>query len=250
MKWLWASDIDNTLTGDRPALDHLGKIIHEERSKGDLFFILCTGRRLEQVIDGQKTEGIPEADAVICQVGTEIYLAPFKEGMAPLKEWDELLRARYSRIKALEFLKDIEGLMMQPDKFNTDLKTSCYLDTTPDPEAAAQKIIEKVAPDNDSYRVIWSSGRDLDILPAKAGKGNAIQFLIEHLALGPDRTVVSGDSGNDSDMFRESFHGIAVGNARPELKEFLEKLSHNKTYLAKKEFAAGIEEGLHHFKIV
>ncbi|MBN1589328.1 MAG: hypothetical protein JW888_07420 [Pirellulales bacterium] len=79
--------------------------------------------------------------------------------------------AQYSRDEALLFLEGIEGLVMQPDVYNTELKSSCFLDRYPDPEAAAAEIRRRVAPHTDRYQVIWSSGRDLDILPAASGKG-------------------------------------------------------------------------------
>jgi hypothetical protein len=36
----------------------------------------------------------------------------------------------------VSFLAGIDGLVMQPEVFNTELKTSCFLDGCPDPEAA------------------------------------------------------------------------------------------------------------------
>ena len=47
-KWILASDIDNTLTGDRTALDKLRSDTDRLLSSGELFLILSTGRRLDQ----------------------------------------------------------------------------------------------------------------------------------------------------------------------------------------------------------
>jgi len=250
--WVLASDIDNTLTGGDPeALKRLSQKIAVLGKKGKLFLILCTGRLLNMVLDGHATEYIPQADAVICQVGTEIYLPPFENGQVPMKKWDQLLKKEYTRKKAEEFVKDIDGLLMQPDEFNTPLKTSCWLDQCPDPEQAAKMICERVAPFSQSYRVIWSSGKDLDVLPAQAGKGNAIKYLTDHLSLSPKGVLVAGDSGNDIDMFREEFSGIAVGNAKPELRVFVESLAErDHIYQAKAIYAEGVQEGLKHFGIL
>lgn len=250
MKTIYATDIDNTLTGDREALDRLVKKLETLRQKKELFLMLITGRRLDQVISGQLEEGLPQADAVVCQVGTEIYIPPLEEGMAPLAEWRDLLLSDYSREKAVSFLDGIEGMIMQPDLFNTELKTSCYLDKCPDPEAAAKKIQERVAPFKDKYQVVWSSGRDLDILPAKSGKGKAIEFLINNLKLTPEKVVVAGDSGNDSTMFNTSFHGVVVANAKDELKAATKDMDPSKVFQATKNFAAGVEEGLEFFKVI
>ncbi|MBN1589329.1 MAG: hypothetical protein JW888_07425 [Pirellulales bacterium] len=83
-KWTFASDIDGTLTGDRESLDRLAVRLRRMRSTGDLYLIFSTGRRLDQVIEGLTVEGLPEPDAVLCQVGTEIYLAPLTRTSKPL----------------------------------------------------------------------------------------------------------------------------------------------------------------------
>lgn len=251
LKWILASDIDNTLTGDRPALDGLARRLHALREAGRLFLILSTGRRLEQVLDGFESEGLPKSDAIISQVGTEIYLPPFAAGMEPLPAWKERLHAEFSSREAESFLDGIEGLTMQPAHYNTPLKVSCYLDETPDPDAAAREIERRVkaAGKEDVYQVIWSSGRDLDIIPAAAGKGKAIHFLLDFLKLEAGQVIVAGDSGNDRTMFEEFQRGIIVANAQPELKALPER-EENDHYRARARYAAGVVEGLRHFGVL
>ncbi len=248
--WTIASDVDGTLTGDRAALDRLAQRLTRMRTSGELFLIFSTGRRLDQVLGGIADEGLPEPDAVLGQVGTEIYRAPLSIDMPPMPEWRELLLTDYHRAEAESFLDGIDGLVMQPDKFNTELKTSCYLDKCPDPEAAVAEIERRVEPHADRYQVIWSSGRDLDILPAASGKGKAIRFLVDRLELPADRVVVAGDTGNDATMFREFRRGVVVGNAQPELVEVATSLGEEGVYLAENEFAAGVEEGLEHLGVL
>lgn len=250
MVWTVASDIDGTLTGDRPALDRLVKRLGPGRGRGRVYLVLSTGRRLEQVIDGIDQEGLPEPDAVLCQVGTEIYMSPLAAGAEPLAAWRDRLLGEYSREQATSFLEGIEGLAMQPEVFNTELKTSCYLDRCPDPEAAAAEIRRRVEAHADGYQVVWSSGRDLDILPASSGKGKAIRFLIEQEGLDPERVVVAGDTGNDASMFREFDRGVVVGNAKPELLELARAAESGRVYCARQAHAAGVEEGLEHFGVL
>jgi sucrose-6F-phosphate phosphohydrolase len=251
--WILASDVDNTLTGDRQALERLREQVRKLRQQEKLVLFLSTGRRLVQVLDGFEKESIPKADAIISQVGTEIYLPPFSPDMSPLPEWNDRLHQQFSRERAVEFLQGIEGLEMQPGKYNTSLKVSCYLDKTPDPEKAATRIKQRVveAGESDTYQVVWSSGRDLDIIPAAAGKGKAIHYLIGFLQLSPKEVIVAGDSGNDRTMFDEFSHGIVVANAQPELEK-LEKEDEDPqsaVYFAHNSFAAGVEEGLRHFGV-
>lgn len=247
-EWILASDIDNTLTGDDEALAQLAQRLQGLREAGRLFLILSTGRRLVQVLDGFDGEGLPQGDAIISQVGTEIYLPPFTAGMDPLSEWQERLKADFSRQEAEAFLEGIDGLTMQPAKYNTPLKVSCYLDEAPDPGAAARQIEQRVraAGKENVYQVIWSSGRDLDIIPAAAGKGKAIHFLLSYLDLEAGHVIVAGDSGNDRTMFEEFDCGIIVANAQPELKA-LPVGEEDDHYRAENRYAAGVMEGLRHF---
>jgi sucrose-6F-phosphate phosphohydrolase len=219
------------------------------RAAGDLYLILSTGRRLEQVIAGFAEEGLPEPDAVLCQVGTEIYLAPLHDTSPPMAAWRDRLLTQFSRKEGLLFLKNIDGLVMQPDIYNTELKISCYLDQCPDPQAAAAEIRRRVEPFADRYQVVWSSDRDLDILPAASGKGKAIRFLIEHQQLDPDHVVVAGDTGNDATMFEEFGSGIVVANAKPELAQMTKTSDGGRVYHADRPFAAGVEEGLEFFGV-
>jgi sucrose-6-phosphatase len=249
-KYLLASDIDNTLTGDRAALDELAEILSSLRKDNRLTLFLSTGRRLEQVMDGFEKEGIPEGDAVISLVGTEIFLPPFHRDRKPLAEWDKKLKEGFSRKQGEEFLVGIDGLEMQPEIFNTPLKVSCFLDKSPDPEAAAREIRERVAEHHGDYQVVWSSGKDLDIIPASAGKGKAISFLIDYLGLKPKLVVTAGDSGNDWSMMDEFSRGIVVNNAKPELKSVTSNDPRDGFYFARASYAAGVKEGLAHFGII
>jgi len=250
VKWTVASDVDGTLTGDRAALDRLRARLGQKRAAGELYLVESTGRRLEQVIQGITEEGLPEPDAVICQVGTEIYLPPFTERSAPMDAWRTWLLGQYCRDQALLFLAGIEGLVMQPDEYNTELKTSCYLDQCADPEKTAEVIRQRVRPHRDRYQVVWSSGRDLDILPAASGKGKAIRFLVEHVGLDPERVVVAGDTGNDASMFLEFGKGVVVANAKPELVELARDLGGSRAYCARQPYAAGVEEGLERYGVL
>ena len=248
--WTVASDVDGTLTGDREDLDRLVGRLSELRDAGKLFLILSTGRRLQQVLEGLVEEGLPEPDAVLCQVGTEIYLSPLLPDDEAMIEWRHRLLGEYSRDEALSFLEGIPGLVMQDEAFNTELKTSCFLDGCPQPDVAAEEIRRRVRPYAERYQVVWSSGRDLDILPASSGKGKAIRFVIEAHDLDPQSVVVAGDTGNDAAMFLEFDKCIAVANAKPELLDIARTLGDGRAYLAERPYAAGVEEGLEHFGVL
>jgi sucrose-6-phosphatase len=250
VKWLFASDIDNTLTGDPEALKKLSDKLSRKRKEGSLFLVLSTGRRLSQVIEGFEKEGIPRGDAVISQVGTEIFLPPYEEDEEPLDVWNDILLQDFSREEAESFLTGVDGLEMQPEEFNTPLKVSCFLDSAENPEESVEKIRRRAAKAGGLYQIVWSSGRDLDIIPAAAGKGKAIRFLLSFLELEAETVIVAGDSGNDRSMFDEFAGGIVVGNAKPELKKLREEKPVSSYYFAEASYAAGVDEGLQYFHVI
>ena len=56
-------------------------------------------------------------------------------------------------------------------------------------------------------QVVFSSGRDVDILPQNSNKGNATIYLQKRLAVSADKTLVCGDSGNDISLFDVNARG-------------------------------------------
>lgn len=249
--WALATDIDNTLTGDAEALRKLSQALQAMRHEDELFLILSTGRRLPDILKGFDGERLPEPDAIIAQIGTEIYLPPFSREMAPLASWEEKLLRDFSRQEALSFLDGIEGVDMQAPVFNTALKVSVHLDRAPDPGAVVEEVHGRIEHKGAEgrFRVVWSSMRDLDIIPEKAGKGNAIHYLLEHMDLDAERLVTAGDSGNDLSMLEASPAAIVVANAQPELQRLREE-GHDGVYFASAERAAGVMEGLRYFGIL
>ena len=92
-------------------------------------------------------------------------------------------------------------------------------------------------------QLVYSSDRDLDVLPAGIDKGAATARLAQHWQVPPQRVIVCGDTGNDRSMFEQGFRGIVVGNALPELQS----LDSPDIYHATGSCAAGVAEGLRHW---
>jgi len=143
-------------------------------------------------------------------------------------------------------MKAVPGIRPQPERYQSPFKSSWFLDDASDDRLA--EIRHRLAQVELDVTVIYSSHRDLDVLPAKADKGNAIRWLIARLELEPSQVVVAGDTGNDSSMFRiEGVRGIVVGNARDEL---LEAVTGCHVHHAASPEADGVIDGLRHYGVL
>lgn len=60
--------------------------------------------------------------------------------------------------------------------------------------------------------------RAVDIIPAAGGKGVGVERTLAHFQLSPAQALAFGDGGNDLEMLRLVGHGVAMGNAAPEVK--------------------------------
>ena len=59
----------------------------------------------------------------------------------------------------------------------------------------------------------------LEVLPFNSNKGAGVEALLRHLGTAPEHTVSFGDGENDKEMLALVGLGVAVSNARPELKQ-------------------------------
>ncbi len=67
-------------------------------------------------------------------------------------------------------------------------------------------------------QMIFSNDQYLEILPAEAGKGNALRFIADHLHAPLSHTFASGDAENDLSMLEAAGTGIAMANATDAVK--------------------------------
>lgn len=241
--FLFVTDLDHTLVGNDLAMAQLNGQLDAHRRQHGTTIVYSTGRSLTSYRQLKAEKPLLDPDILIVSVGTEIYLA---NSDSPDLTWAEVLSVNWDRDQVVAIANQFD-LTPQPTSEQRPFKVSYFLAA-----AIAVELLPKLQAILDAKgleaQVVYSGGKDLDILPCRANKGKALTFVREHLDISPDRTVACGDSGNDLSMFCDrAERGIVVGNAMPELLTWHHANPSSTRYLAKKSCAGGILEGLHYF---
>jgi sucrose-6-phosphatase len=234
-----ASGVGGILKGSsQEAIRRLHKRIRQVRDS--VILVYSTGRALPDILEDLDENNLLQPDYIISSSGTEIHRLP---GEYPQDEWFQYIRPGFKREEILRFLADqYPQLEYQPDVYQTALKISYQLKDAKSEELDGLKmaLLEAEMP----AKLVYSSDLYLDIIPERAGTGTAVKFLVDSLVLMPNQVFVAGNSGNDVGFFQYGFRGIVVANASHELKEEVEL----RAYFSHRSFAAGLLEGLEHYR--
>jgi sucrose-6-phosphatase len=245
---LFVTDLDNTLIGDDTALKTLNKYLEQHRQTHGTRIVYATGRssQLYQELKQEKPF-LLEPDTLVLSVGTEIY----HKGSDTLDAaWAEELSQGWDRDQVAATAAHFADLVPQSPDEQTPFKASYYLSQTV-ADSVLPQLKTTLQEQGLEIQLIYSSGRDLDIVPRRGNKGTAIAFLQQHWQIASQQTFICGDSGNDLSMFTLNIgHGIIVGNAQPELLQWLHENPSADCYLARSRYAQGILEGLQHFGLL
>lgn len=234
------ANIDNTLVGDTN--EHLATLLDLlQENREYLGFGLATGRSVESATALLKTHGIPLPDILITSVGAEIY---YGKHLRPGRGWEAHISAKWEREKIVALLKDFDFLKLQ--KAEAQRRFNISYETTPAKDRLAT-IHERLLQNRCHYNLIYSQERYLDILPYRASKGKALRYLSYKWEIPLKNFLVCGDSGNDEEMLRGEPLGVVVGAHSPELGKLKGVRG---IYFAKQSAAAGILEGIRHYKLI
>ncbi len=231
---LMVLDIDGTLLENGVATDGLATLKRMVRVNSDkVALVYATGRSFQSTWRLVKDNVLPKPSAVAASVGTEIW---FPEWEHPDPFYQELVRHNWNRDTVAFLARRIPGLTLQQDAFQTPFKVSFEINKK-SKVYDFKKLLDGSGLD---VRVIYSCGRYLDVVPASAGKRNAVNFLTRYFCVKPHNILTCGDSGNDIDMLTNPHTAnVIVGN----YEEELEGLRGPKLYRATRSFAAGVLEG-------
>lgn len=230
---LIACDIDNTLTGcERGA----AAFARWRKRLPRTALCAATGRSLVEARRVMREWRLPRPDLWVTSVGSEIYW--HEAGSLVLdEEFAARINLGWDRVAVGEALAGMDGLAPQPPIEQRRWKLSFFAGDA----AIAAAVEARLTRAGLAARVIFSHGRLLDVLPARAGKGAAVRHVAERLGIVPADIFAAGDSGNDRDMLETCGRGVLVGNHSHEIAA-LAALPHVR--VARRHHALGVIEGL------
>lgn len=217
-----ATDLDNTIVSDKVPHSELWETLALEKTS----LIYITGRYRQSAIDLIEREQLPKPDILICDVGASIYIGPSYELD---QEWASHIRQEdFEQVKTIA--KSME-IARQP--IDTPWRLAYFASNL-----QVQILNKAIQQHNLAVDLIFSSGRDVDILPANVNKGAALTYVLNQCHY-EGEVVVAGDSENDLSLFSLGYPAIAVGNACDAILTLAEN---EHIHYAKGHASAGVKE--------
>jgi HAD superfamily hydrolase (TIGR01484 family) len=267
-KILICSDLDRTLipNGCQEESAHARPVFRQLVEHSNIYLAYVSGRDKSLIMDAIEEFYLPMPDYAIGDVGTILYHIRNNNWIFS-DEWSDEIGQDWkgaSWEELVKYFEDIDDIRLQEPERQSRCKLSFYTDQDVDHPHLKEKIRLVLAQKALRANIIWSvdefSGIGLlDIIPARANKLHAIQFLMKQEQFLEDKTIFAGDSGNDLDVLTSGLKAILVKNAIDDVrKKAVETLSAkhmmHQLYFPKGNYcgmngnyAAGVLEGLVHF---
>jgi len=232
------SSMDQNLLGDLESLKELLNVLAKKRK--NISFCIATGRRLDSALRVLRQHNIPQPDALITSMGTEIYYSP---ELTRDVAWTNHINYLWNRQRVVSLLTELSGLTLQPKEQQSAYKISYFYD--PNVAPSVDEIKKILLQNEQTVHVIFSFGQFLDIVPVRASKGYALRWFAQQQDIPLNRILTAGGSGGDEDMMLGNTLSVVVANRHTEeLSKFSEV---EPIYFSEKQFAAGILDGLNHY---
>jgi sucrose-6F-phosphate phosphohydrolase len=221
---LLCTDLDRTLlpNGAQPESPLARRRFQALASHPDIKLVYVTGRDRQRVARAIINYRLPNPDFVISDVGTNIYdlrqgtwqiWPQWQQEIAP--DWDGFDHQRLSRL-----LSSFNHLRLQEVSKQNTFKLSYYVPLHVDRNALIEQLSNCLQDHQVNASLIWSVDEPagiglLDVLPKRATKLHAVEFLQASLAMPLTKTLFAGDSGNDLPVLASPIPAVLVANAMP-----------------------------------
>lgn len=265
---LLCTDLDRTLlpNGELPESEGARATLKRVLRQSGISLAYVSGRHLALIEQSIREYDLPQPDWIIGDVGSSIHLSD-GPGWSLSQAWSRHIAADWQGCSADQLralLGGCPGLVPQPEDRQNTHKLSFFLSPQADLPALTTAIHACLEPLAIATRLIFSHDEQagvglLDVLPQRAGKLHAVEFLMRQQGFAADQTLYAGDSGNDLCVLTSALPAVLVANAHPDVaaqavREAARKGTSEFLYLAKGGFlgmngnySAGILEGIGHF---
>ena len=262
------TDLDRTLlpNGLQTESPQSRRIFGEAISHCGITLVYVSGRDLTLLQEAIDQYAIPVPDYAIGDVGTSLYKSHQRQWQT-VAAWTDHLADEWSQTgleRLTQQFSHYPHLRLQEKQKQGRFKLSFYTE----PSILTPQFIAQLETDialaGFSACLITSVDETsdtglVDILPSRASKYHAIDFLVHHLGKTFANTVFAGDSGNDLPVITSEVPSVLVKNAQDSVKtQALQLAGKNDQqasfYLARGDwhglngnYSAGILEGLVHY---
>ena len=232
------TDLDKNLMGDSRALKNFVDVIKENHKC--VSFGIVTSRRIDSALALMKSHNIPIPDVLISSLGTRIH---YGQNLTEDDYWVDHIDHHWSRQRVQRIITNLPGLEMQSKSEQTPFKLSYYCN--PEMAPTVEEIVSQLQQKDITANVMLSFGHCLDIVPARASKGQALRYVAQRLGIPLEHSLVVGGSGVDEDMMRGNTLAVVVGNRQHE--ELSQLVDQEKIYFANQPHALGILEAIDYY---
>jgi len=265
---LICTDLDRTLlpNGSQPESPRARHYFSRLISRPEITLAYVSGRSRALVEDAIREYGLPMPDWVVGDVGTTIYRVD-AEGWRPWPRWEKTIAPAWRGLTSRELrplFTDLPNLRLQEESKQNRFKLSYYVPLPMAVRTLQAEMARRLRALDVAADLIFSTDENasvglLDVLPERATKLHALEFLMQHQGFDPASTVFAGDSGNDLPVLSSAIPSVLVANAGREVAEQAEDLARKQGTLAflyraqgnflgmNGNYSAGILEGLNHY---
>ena len=261
--------MDRTIlpNGDRDESPQVRAVLRLLVERTEIHLAYVSGRDKNLIQEAITEYDLPFPDYAVGDVGTTIYEL-IGNNWTPWEDWFREIAKDWNGLESEDLtgiLKGFDDLKLQEPKKQNRFKLSYYADKNANGRQLVDQIQAYLSKQKLSSRIIWSVDEQrnsglVDILPQRASKLHAIQYLMDQKGYRKSKVVFCGDSGNDLNVLTSDIRAVLVKNASEDVRlEAMESVVKNgraeTLYMAKGDFmgmngnyTAGVLEGLAHFE--